>query len=203
MPSDCLAWRSVYNLITGRKADDAHANVETIGRRCGMSSPTTVAEIVARIAAAHQRFDQTIASLSDAQLQEPWLPDGWSVKDVLAHVTFWDQRLLHAIAPDGGPNAFRLAPPLIADIPYNEHWTDRVNERIYQLNRERDLGAIKTELEQTRQRLRRVVGGLSEHDVFDADGLSAAIGIPFLPMLTGAYEHYEEHTQELEALLKR
>ena len=45
-----------------------HADVQTIGRRCGMSSPTTVAEISAGIAAAHQRFAETLALLSDAQL---------------------------------------------------------------------------------------------------------------------------------------
>jgi hypothetical protein len=111
--------------------------------------------------------------------------------------------LLHAIAPDDGRHAFRLASSLIADIPYNDHWTDAVNERIYHLNRGRDLAAIKAEFDQTRQRLHRLVSTLSDHDVFDADGLSASIGIPFLRMLTGAYEHYEEHTEELETLLKR
>ena len=68
MPWTVPASRCGYNLITGRKADGAYADMQTIGRRCGMSSPTTVAEISAGIAAAHQRFAQTLAPLSDAQL---------------------------------------------------------------------------------------------------------------------------------------
>ena len=74
--------------------------------------------------------------MSDVQFRAARLPGGRSGKDLLAHLTFWDHRLLHAIAPQDGPQAFRLAPPLIADIPIDDQWVDSVNERIFQLNRD-------------------------------------------------------------------
>src|SRR5690348_12908340 len=120
-----------------------------------MSTPTTVAEIVARIEVVHQDFAEQLALLSDAQLQEVRLAGGRSGKDLLAHLTFWDRRLLHAIAPEDGPDAFRLAPPLIADIPYDEQWADVVNERIFRLNRGRDITTIKAEFAQTCEELRQ------------------------------------------------
>ncbi len=168
-----------------------------------MSTPQTVPELVVRIEAMHDRFAMALAHVSDAELEEERHPDSWSGKDLLAHLTFWDRRLLHAITPEDGPNTFRLAPPLIADIPYDRHWVERVNERIYQLNHGRDAASIRMEFDQTCLRLRAVVAALSEHDVFDPSGLSADLGEPFLPMVVGAYEHYEDHVPDLEALCRR
>lgn len=165
-----------------------------------MSTPTTVGEIVARIAAVHQQFATALAPIGDDRLQEPRLAGGRSGKDLLAHLTFWDRRLLHAIAPAEGPHAFRLAPPVIADIPYDGHWVDRVNARIFARNRGRDLVTIKVEFAQTCAELRHTVGGLSEDAVFDPNGLSALLGEPFLPMVLGAYEHYEDHLPDLQRI---
>ena len=165
-----------------------------------MTSPTTVAAIVARIEVVHADFAAALALLDDDRLQAPCLDGGRSGKDLLAHLTFWDRRLLHAIAPAGGPDVFRLAPPLIADIPYDEHWADVVNERIFDLNRERALPTVKAEFAQTCADLRQAVRELSEHAVFAPAGLSALLGEPFLPMVTGAYEHYEEHMADLERI---
>ena len=159
--------------------------------------------IVARIAAAHERLLAAIAPLTDEQLQAPVLGQaGWSVKDVLAHLAFWDGRLLHAVnpqpGPEGGPPS-RLAPPLIADIPYDEQWLATVNARIYALNRARTLADVRAEFDATRRHLLRTAAALSPQAVADLDGLTAPLGEPFSTMLLGAYGHYEEHAEELEA----
>ncbi len=167
-----------------------------------MSTPTTVSAIVARIEAVHAQFADALAVISDAQLQAARLPGGRSGKDLLAHLTFWDQRLLHALAPPEGPHAFRLAPPLIADIPFNDQWVDVVNARIFHRNRERDTTAIKAEWARTCGELRQAVGTLTEHDVFDPTGLSTLLGEPFLPMVMGAYEHYEDHWADLRLVAR-
>jgi hypothetical protein len=166
----------------------------------------TIEEIVARVAAAHQRLLDAIAPLTDEQLQAPVLgKDGWSVKDVLAHLAFWDQRLFHAVDPQGGlvdaPPVFRLTPPLIADIPYDDQWLTTVNARIYALNQGRNLEDVRAEFDATRQRMLAVVASLSPQVVSDLDALTAPLGEPFSTMLHGAAEHYEEHAEELETHL--
>lgn len=169
-----------------------------------VSEPTTIDAIVARVAAAHQRLLDAIAPLTPAQLQAPVLGTaGWSVKDVLAHLAFWDGRLFHAVDPQGGladaPPVFRLTPPLIADIPYDEQWLTTVNARIYALNQGRNLEDVRAEFDATRQRMLTVVASLSPQVVSDLDALTAPLGEPFSTMLHGAAEHYEEHAKELEA----
>jgi hypothetical protein len=170
------------------------------------SAPLSIEEIASRIEAAHRRLLAAIAPLTAEQMIAPVLgADGWSVKDVLAHLAFWDRRLLYAAgleewpaAAGGAPVSLRFPPP-IADIPYAEGWLEAVNTRIQVMNRDRSLGDVLAEFDATRARLLAVVAGLSPHDVFDPEGLSAPLGEPFAPMLLGAYEHYDEHAEELEA----
>ncbi len=164
------------------------------------ATPATIEQIVTRIAAAHQRLIDAIAPFTDEQLQAPALANQWSIKDALAHLAFWDQRLLHAIEPEGGKDVFRLAPPVIADIPFDAQWLSTVNTRIYDLNRNRTLHEVQAEFADTRRRLLTAVSSLTLHDVFDPNGLSAALGEPFAPMLLGAYEHYDEHAEDFAVI---
>ena len=165
-------------------------------------------QIAARIAAAHGRLLRAIAPLSDAQMQAPVLGEhGWSVKDVLAHLAFWDRRLLYAVDPqewpEDGPTSAaqrsRRFPPPIADIPYPDGWLEAVNTRIYTRNKDRDLDDVRAAFDRTRARLPAVTSALSAQAVSDLDSLTAPLGEPFSAMLVGAYEHYDEHAEELEA----
>lgn len=156
-----------------------------------------LAAILQRIDAAHDSFMQALAALSGAQTTAP-LQDGSTVKDLLAHVAFWDGRFMFAMQPEP-PDAFRLAPPEIADIPYREiiQWADAVNARIRQRNQHRPFGDVKHNFERNWERMWAFLQQLTPHDVFDGDGLSAVIGMPFEPFMRGIYDHYEEHAEEL------
>ena len=48
---------------------------------------------IARNDAERARLRALVARLSDADLARP-MPDGWTVAAVLAHLAFWDQRIL-------------------------------------------------------------------------------------------------------------
>jgi len=160
-----------------------------------MSTPTTIAELLDWVATAHQRFLQAVARLSDDQLPDPRLPGGWSVKDVLAHLAWWDRWLVYTLQADGAG-----APPLIDQIPPGDSWADQINALVYALNRDRGLVEIQAEFESARKRVVQAVHELSPQDVFGAGGRSAIIGRPVGPLVFGIYEHYDEHAHEIEAL---
>ncbi len=165
-----------------------------------MPTPTTIAELQDWVAAAHQRFLRAVGRLPEPQLLEPRLPGGWTVKDVLAHLAWWDRWLIYTLQVDG-PDPNRPAPPLIDEIPARSGWADAINARMYQLNRERDLREVQAEFEHARQRVAQAVQSLSAEDVFGTGGRSAAIGQPVGPLVFGIYEHYDEHAHEIEQLL--
>jgi hypothetical protein len=50
--------------------------------------------LLERLEAAWTALGDAYAGLDDAQLVEPGVVDDWSVKDIVAHVTTWEQEAL-------------------------------------------------------------------------------------------------------------
>ncbi len=62
--------------------------------------------LLRRLEAAWAAFNDSYAGLTDSQLIEPGVVGDWSVKDILAHVTIWEEealRYLPVIAEGGRP----------------------------------------------------------------------------------------------------
>jgi hypothetical protein len=51
-------------------------------------------KVLAKLEAAWQDFQQSHAGLSDALMLEPGVTKAWSVRDILAHVTSWEEEAL-------------------------------------------------------------------------------------------------------------
>jgi hypothetical protein len=51
-------------------------------------------QLLQKLARAWTEFKESYAGLSDAQLAEPGIMGDWSVKDMLAHVTWWEEEAL-------------------------------------------------------------------------------------------------------------
>ena len=165
-----------------------------------ISMPQTMAEIIARIERAMQGVAQAITPLSPAQMLEPRLPNGQSVKDVLAHLTWWDQWLLFTLPADQNTAHTPITPPLVDQIPLADHWADEMNAKVYAYNQSRELSTIQAEFTATCSQLLQRVSQLSIDDLYDPDGIAAMIGQPVAPLILGIYEHYEEHALDLEQL---
>ena len=165
-----------------------------------MDAPHSIAEIVTRIERAMQRVAQAIHPLSPAQMLEPRLSDGRSVKDVLAHLTWWDQWLLVTLPTDPNVPGKPIILPLADQIPPTDHWADEMNAKVYIYNQQRELSAIEVEFAAVRKQLFERVSKMSIDDLYDPDGIGAIIGQPVAPLILGIYEHYEEHAHELEQI---
>ncbi len=76
-------------------------------------------QLLARLEKAWRAFQESYAGLSDSELIEPGVAGGWSVRDLLAHVTTWEEEtlkhlpgILKGVTPPrysaayGGINAF-------------------------------------------------------------------------------------------------
>lgn len=163
-------------------------------------TPQSMDELMARIERAIQRLVDAIAPLSPAQLEEPRLAGGRSVKDVLAHVIWWDQWLLMTLPPDPHAAHPPVRPPLADQIPPTNDWADEMNQKVFVYSQPRELAAIMDEFTSTRMLLVQRVARLSHQDLYDPDGMSAIVGLPVAPLVLGIYEHYEEHAHEFEGL---
>lgn len=166
-----------------------------------MNQPQTMPELLDRIERAIGRVKQAIAPLSPAQLQEPRLDGGRSIKDTLAHLAWWDQWLLMTLPSDqAGPQA-PIDLPLADQIPASGSWAEDLNAKTFSYNQSRELAEVQAEFAATCDRLVRRVSQLTLDDLYLPERLSAAIGQPAAPLVLGIYEHYEEHAHELEQLV--
>ncbi len=165
-----------------------------------MSAQPTMTDILPRIEQSIQRVVQAVTALPPAAREEPRLGEGRSVKDVLGHITWWDQWLLLTLPPAAGEPAPDITLPLADQIPPNDHWADEMNAKVLQYNKPRDFAPIWEEFTDTRAMLVKRVSQLSAADLYDPAGMSATIGQPVAPLVCGIYEHYEEHAHEFENL---
>src|SRR5918995_1790290 len=72
-----------------------------------MQQPRTVADVLERIHSTWTALHDTITGLSDQQMTEPG-PEGWSVKDHLAHVMAWDNVPTTILEGEAQHSAFGL-----------------------------------------------------------------------------------------------
>ena len=61
-------------------------------------------QLLARLDAAWRDFEASYAGLTDAQLLTPGVTGAWSVRDIIAHVTWWEEEALAhlPLIRDGG-----------------------------------------------------------------------------------------------------
>jgi hypothetical protein len=63
-----------------------------------MDTPVDKTQLLEWIAASRAELDAVIAPLTDAQMTVPGAEGTLSVKDLLAHVSWWERRTLRALA---------------------------------------------------------------------------------------------------------
>ncbi len=159
--------------------------------------PGTLEQLKLRNSAAHARFLVAIVARTEAELSEPRLPMGWSIKDVLGHLGWWDHWLVYTLFPDDATIAAN-PPPLIDEIKSAKMALDALNEHVFRFNKTRSLADIRAQFAQAHSASARVAAQLTESDVFDPAGRSAVIGRSVAELVFGIYEHYEEHAHDIE-----
>ncbi len=163
-----------------------------------MDQVTTSQGVQAHIAEAFGQFADSFARLSDEQLEQPGVEADWSVKDILAHITFWHNRmaLLIATAQRGEPPATlrQLGEDSAAAV-------DRVNAQNYAANADRPLAEVRAAFEQSYQHALATVARLSDADLADDSPICQALGGSLLALIAGdTYDHYAEHLPSIQAL---
>jgi Holliday junction resolvase-like predicted endonuclease len=59
-------------------------------------------QVLERLARAWTDFEESYAGLSDARLLIPGVQGNWSVRDIIAHVTWWEEEALKHLPLVGG-----------------------------------------------------------------------------------------------------
>ena len=131
---------------------------------------------VERVEASWAELMAAIEGIADKRMGEPGLAGGWSVKDVLAHIAYWESGAIGDVerALNGEPE------------PSDDGMdVDAVNHRVF-------LERVDWTVEQTLSELHgtheRFMAALRQHPNIDPDLIEG-----------DTFEHFDEHTADIRA----
>lgn len=136
--------------------------------------------------AEHSQLEHLLNSLSEEQLLRSGITGSWSVKDVLAHLTWWEQdmisEILHGVEIDPGLNG--------------ESWsTERANALMVEAKQDTPLSEVLVAFHESYQQTLQMVEGLTEADLA-SDEL-------YTHLVNNTPNHYAEHRHWIEAGLNQ
>ena len=161
-----------------------------------MQEPRTKTQVLAAIRDEHTQMEELLAGLAESELTAPLLDAGWSVKDSLAHLVAWEKLMLGWVESSmRGVQPVVYTPEFVApDDKAQEEAGPRLNDHIFQENRERALDDVLADFRRTHEEVVKEIELLSEDDIFGPDRFPWRKGKPLLTTIAGnTYGHYEEH----------
>ncbi len=134
----------------------------------------------------HTQLEALLNTLSEEQLLRPGVTGSWSVKDVLAHLTWWEQdmisEILHGVELDPG----------LGGKPWS---TERANALMVEAKRETRLSEVLAAFHDSYHQIRQMVEGLPEVDLANDE--------IYTHLVNNTGNHYAEHRRWIEAGLNQ
>ena len=150
-------------------------------------------DLLAAIRRERAKLDGLLGKLDDQALLRSARDDGWTAKDILAHLSAWEQRLLRWLErwrETGDPGR--------PEIGVTWDGFHSLNERDYAAAKEQPLADVRREASESHEAIVNAVVELSDDEL--ATRPETADG-PSWSWIVGAntYRHYREHRAEMEA----
>lgn len=159
-------------------------------------------ELHARITESWDKLERLVRSVRTDRLAVPG-PDGWSVKDHIAHLAAWERSLLNLL--QGLPRHSALD---VSEADYLRHDNDFVNERIRESRGRWSLAQVVTDFQTVHDDLLEVLDRLTDEDLvrgysdFLPDEPGPDSGAPIVEWITeNTCDHYDEHRVYIERVL--
>jgi uncharacterized protein (TIGR03083 family) len=146
-------------------------------------------ELLTNIRAGRQQLEFALARLGEEQLLAPTLHGGWSIKDLIAHVGFWEGRIVTLYGQlTRGEQPAAEEPPL-----------DELNAQAFAQRQAQTLDEVRREERAAYTQLLAIAVNAADDDLFNPQRFAWTQGRPFAEWIeNNTYGHYEEHAADLE-----
>ena len=153
------------------------------------------AEMKARAREEHKLLEEVLAGLDESQMLQPGLGGGWCVKDVLAHIIGWEQYMIQWIG-----EALRGEVP---ERPRNDEDIDRMNEALYQRNKDKPLNEVLANFTRSYQESLKLIEDTPEEMLVDPERFEWREGVPLGRIVAAnTWWHYQEHRESMQKWLE-
>jgi hypothetical protein len=145
--------------------------------------------LLRRIESAWLEFKNSYAGLSDSRLLEPGVTDAWSIRDVIAHVTAWEEEALEnlPLILEG------VRPPRYSDAFGG---IDAFNDLMMQRKQNLSLAEVLSQQQESHRRLVQVVEGVPEDQLTRDTRFRRRLRLD-------AYGHYAIHAEAIRTWRKQ
>jgi hypothetical protein len=159
-----------------------------------MDMPANKAELARQIRSAYASLETLLTQLSESQRIQGGVTEEWSVKNLVAHITFWQtflERQIRAVLRN------EAVPRLDIDSQTD---TDRINRQAVTASDQQTWSEVHTTFQDAVQQMLGTIEGLSEDDLFVPGRFQALDRAPLWQCIAGeTYEHYATHAEHIRA----
>jgi hypothetical protein len=142
------------------------------------------AELKSRIQAGREEITSLWSDIDEAEwLKRPGPQEDWSIKDLIAHLTFWERHMIGNVQV-----LLRGENP-----PYVSQELDAINERVFLENKDRHLADILQDFDASLKNVLATVDRLTDDDINNPQRFAWTQGEPLLEMIAAdTYDHYRD-----------
>jgi hypothetical protein len=137
----------------------------------------------------HAAWEKLLGEIKPAEMLTPGVVGEWSVKDLIAHVTWYEREMLPVLAQRA----------LVGSELWDEPLDVR-NQTIYEQNKDRTLDEVLEDSRQVYAALWNELQTLSDEDLIDPGRFKEwpPEWPPWELLASNTFQHYEEHIPELQ-----
>ena len=129
---------------------------------------------------------------NDEMTRRPGPQPDWSVKDVIAHITWWESAMTNWVSR-----------ALTGEMLARTETPDEINARVFADNRDMPLETVLAAFEASFPPLEALLNRLTDDEINDAEVCDIR-GMPLLNFIVGnTFAHYADHIDDLRAYVER
>ncbi|MFN8470820.1 MAG: ClbS/DfsB family four-helix bundle protein [Anaerolineae bacterium] len=166
---------------------------------------TTKSDMLRAMDEGRRVWEETLAKVSEARMEETGVVGDWTTKDLVAHVGFWERWVGGKLTASLEGRETSILGPFENELPTEaKDWdTDQLNAWVYQRNRARPVAEVVMEEQQIYRRLYTTLRGMRDEDLF-TPGRFPWAREPVVEAVAGnTYDHWPEHVQSINEWLAR
>lgn len=151
-------------------------------------------ELLQRIHKDRRALAELWAGLTEEQMVRlPGPQEDWSVKDLIAHVTWWESFILE-----------RVTDLIHGEKSEPAEHQDVLNARTYEQHKDRPLAEILAAFDANWSMLETLISSLNDGQINTPAYYQTYDGVALLPILrAGTFGHYPSHMADLRAYVER
>lgn len=126
-----------------------------------MPRPTSKKQLLSAMQAEHDALEKTLAELTEEQISTVNRTTKWAIKDVLAHLTEWEQMVMGWYAAGRKGKT-----PAVPSEKYNWAQLPALNEEIFTRHHNRRVKDVFRDFRASYSKIQKMVDGITEAELF-------------------------------------